>query len=265
MKKGYIKYILFLAIFYTVLFTWKNNFLGRYFSSVVSGRVVDISQNSPIELVPVGSGQTSTFTNYNGEFVMSINNRASLKLKILTPRNYEPGSDDLRCKNVRDTFLDRTFFCETFLYPQSFEIAARVLNDEKAGEFQNSNERADRKKKLWDRSSKLSKDAFGTEGDFIFLLSRKEEIEIRKKIQLVNFDVRENNKIIDKYIDPITGENIPEVSEVQVVRYFADGSKSEVLEHFVREGGVWRYMIPFTHKSVYDFVVSNEWILKVKK
>lgn len=265
MKKSYMKYVLFLVIFYTVLFSWKNNFLGRYLSSRVTGRVIDISENSPIEMVSVGSGKNSTFTNYNGEFVMSMGNRDSLKLKILTPRNYEPGSDDLKCKNVRDSFLDRTFFCETFLYPQSFEVAARVLNDEKTGEFQNSNERADHKKKLWDRSSKLSKDAFGTEGDFIFLLSKKEEIEIKKKVQLTNFDISDKYTIIDEYLDSITGKNIPEVAEVQVVRYFADGSKSEVPEHFVKEGGIWRYMIPFTHKSIYDFVVSNEWILKVKK
>ena len=265
MKKSYIKYILFLVILYTVLFSWKNNFLGRYFSSRVTGRVMDISENSPIEMVSVGSGENSTFTNYGGEFVMSIDTRATPRLKISTPRSYEQGSDNLKCQNVRNSFLDRTFFCETSLYPQSFEIATRILNDEKAGEFQNSKERADHKKKLWDRSSKLSKDAFGTEGDFIFLFSKKEEIEIKKKVQLINFDISEKSTIINKYLDPITGKSISEVAEVQVVRYFADGSKSETPAHFVREEGIWRYLFPFTYKSIYDFVVNNEWILKVKK
>lgn len=264
-KGDYIKYVLFFAVFYSTLFLWKNNFFSRYFTSQVKGLVKDISQDSPIEMVSVGDKDSSTFTNYRGEFVLGVSGRSSPQVKILTPKSYEPGNELMKCTSVGSSFLDKTFFCETFLYPQPFEIAARVLNDDKAVEFQNYKDRADHKKGLWNRSSKLSKEAFGTEGDFIFLLSKKEEIEIKLERQLIDFDVREVSTILREYSDPTMKKGISDVAEVQVVRYFADGSKSEMMEHFVKEDGIWRYLIPFTHKAVYDFVVNNEWLLKVKK
>ena len=66
-------------------------------------------------MVSVGNGNNSTFTNYKGEFVMSVIGRASPKVTISTPKSYEPGNEGMRCTNVGNSFLDMTFFCETVL------------------------------------------------------------------------------------------------------------------------------------------------------
>ena len=264
-RKEKLSYFLLLLFIYAALFGWKQNLIGRFFSAKVSGRVIDISVSAPVEMVSVRSGPVLTHTNYEGQFVMTAEGRQPLRVLIETPNNYESGSEEMRCKSLSEKFLERSFFCETLLFPRPFEIASRVLNDEKAIESQNRKEREDRKISLWNRSSAVSQQAFGQQGDFVYLLVLKEEIDIKKEVGLKGFEVDEDSTILGSYFDPIAQKDLTEVAEVTTRRYFADGSVRESKEHFVKEDGIWHYLIPFSRRELVDFVTQNEWVLKVKK
>lgn len=264
-KREYPAYAVFIFLFYVILFVWKNNLVSRFFNSRVDGLVIDVSENSPIELIPLAAGDNLTYTDYQGKFSLTGLFRDKPKINVMTPGNYEKGSEKEICTNRLSGFFDKEFSCQYFLYPQPFEVAYRVLNDETAVGLHNISERATRKKSLWVRSYNPSRQAFGREGEFIDLLSLKEEIDVKMGKELVRFRVDEKRVVLDKFTDPLTRREFSEVAEVFVVRLFADGSTVGSKEHFVRENGVWRYLIPYSSQELKRYVAVNGWVLKIKE
>ena len=265
LNKAHLSYVLLIAIVYASLFVWKHNLIERLLSSEVSGRVVDFSASVPMEMIAVKSGSVVTYTNYRGEFMLRTKTRSPL-VSIDIPKSFEPGNENLQCKVTQKRLLDESFFCEALLFPQSFEVASRVLNDEKALDSPDADERLARMRHLWDRVAKVSRDAFGAaEEEFLYLMSRKEEIDLRRDVGLVDFVVEGKASILENYSDSITKDNITNVAEVKVVRHFGDGSEAKAKERFTRESGVWHYLLPFGYLELRNFVTKNEWVLKLKR
>lgn len=262
--KGYYFYILLIFIIYAALFGWKHNVIGRLTSSNVTGRVADISENTPIEMVMVYEGSKYAYSNYLGQFNLVENGTKIPQLKIEIPKNFEGNQNNLTCKKVSESLLDRSFNCEVSLYPQPFEIAYRILNGEAPVAFNMREARRIRKESIWWRSHSESRTAFGRIEDFVNLLMYKEEIEIKKKSKLLFYEVDEDYKLLPTFFDKITSKEYKLVAEVSVNRTYEGGKAVTNLEHFVRENGVWRYLLTFSYKDLKNFVDNNKWVLQTE-
>lgn len=258
----YGHYVLLIILVYAVLIVWRYEVLRRWRTSKVSGVVIDISTNSPIELVPVRSRGRLTYTNFQGKFAWDLP-RPFGEVRLEVPRNYETTNELMSCKVGQPTLLDQSFFCQSDLYPQPFEIASRVLNDEKSS--QTVGERHEKLRALWNRLSSETQGVFGPVDDFVYLLAKKQEIDIKMSTDLVGFEVEEQAVVLDDYFDRVTQKDFVEVGSVSVVRHLADGSKIGGEEYFVRENGVWHYLPSFRLSEIRSFVGKHEWRLKVSR
>ncbi len=264
-KREIISYLLFFIIFYALLFVWKHDLTNRLFSARITGKVVDVSTGGPVEVVMLSAGSVTTYTNYQGRFSMRINQRSRPDVYVNIPYNFEKGNEQAICRPIKDGILDKAFYCESRLFPEAFEIAARVLDDEKAVEFSARKDRESKKKSLWSRSFSESRKAFKSEEDFVSLLMTEEEIEIKMGLEIVGSTVDHHSRILERYFDKVSQKPLTEVAEVVVRRRYGDGGSKDSLEHFARENGIWYYLLPFAREEVALFVTNNEWILKTKK
>lgn len=264
-KKEIISYLVFFIIFYAVLLAWKHDLITRLFSERITGKVIDVSTGAPVEVVMLSSGSLTTYTNYQGQFSFEINRKNIPDVYVNVPYNFEKGSERIACQPVRSGILDQAFYCESSLYPEAFEVAGRVLNDEEAVEFSARKERQDKKRRLWGRSFSESRKAFKSEEDFVSLLMIKEEIEIKIGSEMVGSTVDHRSRLLESYFDLISQKSLAGVAEVAVRRRFVDGSSKDSLEHFAKEEGIWRYLLPLSREEVVVFVAKNEWVLRAKK
>lgn len=248
----------------------KVNFFKR--ADLYTGLIKDASDGSPLDLVRIQLGEIVSYSDRLGEYnikqefppVLGFLEKGSAdgkKVDIEPTPEFESPKDKTPCRLINETWFSRNFNCSVILYPQVFEVAARVLSSEAIGFLQKENEIRARKSRLWDILAPESQKLWASREEFAGFLTLKEITQVKLQAQLTSFEVSRQPTFINDY--NYMGNQIGgELARVEVSVVDAAGKVSKNTLYFIKLQGLWKYLMEETPKSVADFTTRNSWVFK---
>lgn len=239
-------------------------YLSNFYPWTVRGKVIDITNSSPLDLVEIQTGSRKTFSIYDGTFELSkIKNLE--KVSLIAPDLYEDYPQALECAAQPAQKSSRIAVCNTALYPTAGNITIRSEIDLSVTRAEKEGELRSRNSALWDLMEPNSQSDFSNQEIFVEALSLYNQIQRKLSLQQVSFEVElEKTAFLPEWTSPITGRPYSVVAEVPVSRTFAAGKVVWVFDHLVRVNGVWKFIPEFSLAEINRFNSVNGWVLKQK-
>lgn len=230
------------------------------------GSVREILDDSPLPLVRVEVGGQRTYTNAQGKFRLTaglefwrrvVGPRPSPRVTFVPTNEYELLPQPVLCTVVR-----KIYRCDGLFYPQAFTVAAKALSTEVAGGESSEEATRQRKSRLWRYLAKVAKDQWGSEKIFVDDFILNELIKTKLKVQTASFTVDPHPEAVSdfRYLKTIS---LPSpVVGVKTETVDLQGKKRSGILYFLREEGIWRYLLTETPSSVRSFNIRFGSVLK---
>lgn len=250
----------FVLVLLPLLLLKSNFFVSTY---VFEGQIKDALDGFAVDLTQIKSGNDLTFSDKDGNFELSISSKIS-PLTVLPTVDYETPKDSLSCQSISESWLNQRFSCRQVLFPQPFNVARRVLFGLNGVSNQTSEATRVTKEKLWSYLSSYSQKIWQNKDYFSDLMLPYEETNRRLKKLPQEFQVQKNYQGIRNY--NYLGQDLSEqeVAVVDVSETLLNGQKRSRQLFFVKEKGLWKYLMPETPKEVVDFDEKNIWVFREK-
>lgn len=240
----------------------QNFYLSKFSPFTVRGKITDISNDSPLDLVEVVTGDRKTFSIYDGTFELS-DVKTLNPVSLTAPDYYEDYPQPLLCVSQPDKESPRAVVCNAALYPTAGNIAIRVevvlsvIRPEKEAEMRGRNSA------LWELLEPASQTDFSNQEIFVEALLLYNLIQRKLSLQQVAFNVDlEKTVLLPEWVNPVSGRRYQAVAEVPVSRTFAAGKTVKVSDHFVQAEGIWKFIPEFSLAEINRFNSVNGWVLK---
>lgn len=262
MEKDVPKTLILAVTIVLTLLPWilvKFNFFKR--TTVYSGRIVDILDKVPVDLIEVGLRGHKTYTDKTGTFVLTLAGDQQGPLKISTTSEFEALDGGPNCQRKEGKFLQRSFACEALIYPKPYSVASRVLALEVADPYKAIDQIKLKKERLWGYLSVESRNLWGDKTLFVDLLTTYELIRTQLKTQPTKFAASRQSRILAEvsyFGQDLSGEGIAEV-EAEVVDNL--GRRTQLKLRFRKEEGIWRYLMPESPTLIRQFNLANKRVL----
>lgn len=263
-NKLFLIFILLISIF-AVSYFGKNYGWEKLAKIDVSGKVVDLSNGSPIEMVTVHVGSGTTYTNYEGRFHWE-DLKVLPKITLDSPTFYEPYKQPLACKEEESpSFLRRRFSCSAALIPGPEIMVFRVVNPEIVKGGEKGSDIDARYNSLWVWLHPEQKPFLGQWESLRSTLKTREEILKELKKATASFERLGEVEYQPLWTDPVSKRTYENVAEVEIRRKDLKGRVLGSKEHFAKYNNIWYYFLPFTRDDLIDYVKTNSWVLKVRQ
>lgn len=243
----------------------RNFFLTTFYPWTVQGKVIDITNGSPLDLAEIHLEGRKTYSIFDGTFKLENVKNLSTVI-IVSPDLYEEYKNPLICQ--KETALSgsqRLAVCNVSLYPTAantstrVEINLSVVRPETYEELQNRNGA------LWDLMDPESRTFLSNRQAFVNAMVIYNTIQRKLSLQQIYFSVEgEKTKTLSKWTNPVSGYVYTDVMEVPVDRTYASGKEVKTSDHFVRVDGIWRYIPEISLSEIKAYNNTYGWALKLK-
>lgn len=243
-----------------------TDYVRNYLYSVsVFGKVTDITNESPLELATLKVNNRETFSNYLGIYRFTKVGIFS-GVSVTSPDDYEKYDSPLSCsKNYVDKSLEISFECNVSLYPTPELVAGRVEISRSFNWQEPQEQISSRHRQLWRLMSEESQKLFLGEDQYLQLMSVKEQIDAKRKLNQTTFMIEKAKRIDNtEYFDPLTKKVYKGVTEIPVIRTLVSGKTIITTDRFYRVEGIWRYISDFSSATLSEYINLYKWVLKLR-